>query len=103
MVSKIVEDAFAERLVKVLDLIRSYGIVYEEVGIFGSYARNDYKTTSDIDVCIITMDRPSRKVSGNLRSDAELLKADIIYVTRDYFENDSSLFARNLRRDYRKL
>jgi len=103
MVSKAVESAFHKRLERVLSLIHSYGIVYDEVGVFGSYARNDYKSTSDIDFCIITTDRPPRAVSGSLRSDAELLKADIIYVTRDYFENDSSLFAKNLRRDYKKL
>ena len=102
-VSDTVAKAFEERLKKVLALIAEYHIEYEEIGIFGSYARGDYKITSDIDFCIITEKRPERKVSGSLREDAELVGADIIYVTRDYFKEDASVFAKNLRKDYRML
>ncbi len=41
-VSKIVENDFRKRLERVLYLIESYGIRYSEIGVFGSYARNDY-------------------------------------------------------------
>ena len=57
-VSKIVENDFRKRLERVLYLIESYGIRYSEIGVFGSYARNDYVAASDIDLCIITDYRP---------------------------------------------
>ncbi len=102
-VSDAVVKVFEERMQKVLALIAEYNIEYEEIGVFGSYARGDYKITSDIDFCIITENRPGRRVSGSLREDAELERADIIYVTRDYFNSNPSVFAENLRKDYKRL
>lgn len=98
-----VAKAFAEREAKVLDLIQKSGISYEEVGIFGSYARDNYTGRSDIDFCIITDHRPDRRTSGVLREEADMLGADIIYVTRESFEKGDSFFSRNLRRDYRRV
>ncbi|MBP0063052.1 nucleotidyltransferase domain-containing protein [Anaerobutyricum hallii] len=43
--------------------MQSYNLDYEEIGIFGSYARGDYKSTSDIDFCIIVKERPSHYIS----------------------------------------
>ena len=102
-VSQSVADAFADRLNRVLDLIQNYHIDYEEIGISGSYARGDYKAASDIDVCIVAEGRPDRKTSGSMREDAELLGADIVYVTRSYLKEDPSIFAKNLRKDYRRV
>ena len=96
-------NAFKDRENKVLELIKSYNITFTEIGVFGSYARNDFKASSDIDFCIITESRPDRRTSGSLREDAELLGADIVYVTPLYFATDDSQFAKNLRRDYRRL
>ena len=48
---------------KCLSTIQSYNLDYEEIGIFGSYARGDYKSTSDIDFCIIVKERPSHYIS----------------------------------------
>ena len=102
-VSENVKHNFNARLNKVISLIKDYNIDYEEVGVFGSYARGDYKGISDIDFCIITFKTPDRRTSGSLRDDADSLGADIVYVTREYFNNDSSRFAINLRRDYKRV
>lgn len=102
MCSETLKNHFKEREIKVLELIKEAGFFYEEIGVFGSYARGEYKSTSDIDFCIIVEQKPSRRISGPLREEAELLGADIVFVTREYFETDTSLFAQNLRRDYRK-
>lgn len=98
-----VVHSFENREKEVLKLIEKYQVSYEEIGIFGSYARKDYKATSDLDFCIITENKPDRYISGMLRSDAEDLKADIVYVTKEYFETSTTPFAQNLRRDYRRL
>lgn len=102
-VSKQVAAAFQERQAAVLHLIETSGISFLEAGIFGSYARNDYKSTSDIDFCIITETKPDRRTSGSLREEADMLGADIIFVTPDYFQNNNTEFAFKLRRDYRRL
>jgi len=98
-----VKEAFAEREKQILELIRESGISYREIGVFGSYARGEYTATSDIDFCMIVDEHPDRRVSGLLRSEAEELGADIVYVRPEYFQNDESRFARELRRDYRCL
>ena len=102
-VSKELRDNFKERLESALNLISQYQIEYEEIGIFGSYARDEFKNTSDIDICIITTKHPDRRVSGSLREEAEILGVDIVYVTPEYFKNCDSRFAKNLRNDYRRL
>ena len=102
-VSKIVENDFRKRLERVLYLIESYGIRYSEIGVFGSYARNDYVAASDIKLCIITDYRPGLKVSGSLREDAEELNVDIVWITPDSFQNSDSRFMTNIRKDYRRV
>lgn len=91
------------RLAKCLTTIEKYNLNYEEIGIFGSFARGTYKSTSDIDFCVIIEERPSMYVSGNLRDDLEELHADLIWVTPDSFKYDDTLFMKNVRRDYRRL
>ena len=102
-VGKSVEEHFLQRKKKVIDLIKSFNLQYEEIGIFGSYARGDYKSTSDIDFCIVTQERPESFISGALREEAELLKADIVFVSPEFFNTSTSNFAKHLRKDYRRV
>ncbi len=74
-----------------------------EIGIFGSYAREEYNALSDVDVCVIVKEMPSRYVTGWLRDDAEELGADICFITEEQFENSNTTFMNNLRRDYRRI
>lgn len=46
-VSPVVENDFKDRLNKCVDIIKNSSIKYQSFGIFGSYARNDYKASSD--------------------------------------------------------
>ena len=57
-VSPVVENDFKDRLNKCVDIIKNSSIKYQSFGIFGSYARNDYKASSDIDFCIIVPEKP---------------------------------------------
>lgn len=99
-VSSAVMEKFRRREQEGLQLILQSGIEYTQIGIFGSYARNEYKSTSDIDFCVIIRDYPPRALSGSLREDMDRIGADICFVTEEYFHNDQSAFARNLRRDF---
>ena len=51
---------FDTRRDQALAIIQSYRIPFQEVGVFGSYARGDYTTKSDIDLCMIMETRPDR-------------------------------------------
>lgn len=102
-VSEEVKEFFAERYTKCMSYIKQSGIKYEHVGIFGSYARGEYTARSDIDFCIIVNEMPERYLMGGLREDLDMLDADVVFVTQDYFDNDMSRFAVNLRRDFKTV
>lgn len=102
-VTQNVAEEMAERLKNCLARIQKYNLDYDEIGIFGSYARGEYKSTSDIDICIIIKNRPSHRISGNLRDDLEELRADLVWVTPESFKNSDTVFMSNLRRDYRRI
>ena len=102
-VSPVVKKSFEERKEKVSRLIKNSGINYNKFGIFGSYARNDYTASSDIDFCLIVDEKPSRYLTGSLWEDADLLGADITIVSSDYFNHSDSQFARQLRRDFMEV
>lgn len=91
------------RLKKAIALIKSYNIEYQQLGIFGSYARGTFNGRSDIDICLVIQEKPSRDISGSLREDCELLGVDVVFVTPEYFHNNNSRFARKLRNDWRCL
>lgn len=97
------QEQFENRLNKAITIIKSYDIMYNKLGVFGSYARGDYCGSSDIDICLIVSEKPNRKISGSLREDCELLGVDVIFVTQGYFDNDDSRFARKLRADWKCL
>ena len=100
-VTQNVAEEMTERLKNCLARIQKYNL--DEIGIFGSYARGEYKSTSDIDICIIIKNRPSHRISGNLRDDLEELRADLVWVTPESFKNSDTVFMSNLRRDYRRI
>lgn len=94
---------FDKRLEDCLSTIREYNLNYQELGIFGSYARGDYTTESDIDFCMVTTDRPDRKLSGELRERLDLMGAELLYVTPNTFNNSEDAIYQNIRRDYVRL
>lgn len=108
-ISDAVKESFRKRLAQAKTLIEQSETEYLEAGIFGSYARKDYKSTSDIDVCVLVLSKHTEvchNISINravLRSDLEDLGVDCSFITKEYFENDGSAFARDLRRDYRRI
>ena len=99
----VLKRAFDERLKEAIALIKSYGIKYERIGVFGSYARGTFKGSSDIDICLVVTERPPRRISGELREICEMKGGDVDYVSPDNFENSSDRFAVQLRRDWREL
>lgn len=101
-VTEAVAEHFANRVTQMMNIIKSSDLSFIQGGIFGSYARGDYRSTSDIDFCIIT-DETNRYLLGFLRDEAEGLGIDLIFVTPDYYATDTSNFAKHLRKDFRRL
>ncbi len=97
------EEAFANRLQRALEIIKNYDIKYETIGLFGSYARGEYNGRSDIDIALVVNNKPDRVISGCLREECESIGVDIVFITPDYLKNDNSRFAIKLRRDWREL
>ena len=99
-VSPALKKSFEERMQKATALIKDSGISFSKFGVFGSYARGEYTTLSDIDFCIITDEKPMRSLIGSLREELDLIKVDITLVSSAYFKDDTSPFAQQLRRDF---
>ena len=76
---------------------------FVEIGVFGSYARNEYNALSDVDICVIVKEMPTRYITGWLRDDAEELGADICFITEEQFKLSDTVFMNNIRRDYRRV
>ena len=96
----LVVKSFTEREQRALKLILNSGIPFIELGIFGSYARNEYKATSDIDMLAIVEEHPPRRISGELREELDSIGVQLTYSTMEYFTSSNSNFAKHVREDY---
>lgn len=92
-------QSFYKRCTRAVELVSMSGIPYYKVGIFGSYARGDFKADSDIDFCIICEELPSRRDAAYLRCILDEIGVDCTIMTRSRFEYEDSRFMRNLRKD----
>lgn len=101
--TKKVEANFEERLNAGLEIIKNSSIQFEQVGIFGSYARGDHKGSSDIDLCFVTKNTPNQKEKAILKADLDDLNIDCTFVSEESFSNEQSKFFVNLRKDYRRV
>lgn len=94
-VEKYLKPHFDARCLQCVECILNSGLKFTELGIFGSYARGDYKATSDIDFYAVVDEHPDRVLSGNLRQDLEDMGADLVYIRED----SDSLLCRNIRKE----
>ena len=97
--SEELKQSFDRRYAKAIQLISESGIPYSKVGIFGSYARGDFKADSDIDFCIVCEELPPRRDAAWLRCLLDEIDVDCTIMTRHRFEYEDSKFMRNLRKD----
>ena len=102
-VSESVKAKFLSIQNEMVNRILQQNFDFTEIGIFGSYARNEYNALSDVDICVIVKEMPTRYITGWLRDDAEELGADICFITEEKFESSETTFMNNLRRDYRRV
>ena len=96
----LVVAAFKSREQQALDIIRNYGIPYLEIGIFGSYARNMYKSTSDINMVIISEELADLNDRSYLRCELDDIDVDIHFITKSHFEHVEGAYMSYMKRDY---
>ena len=100
-VGKELEQSFSDRLDNILQIIRERNFCnLVDVGVFGSYARHEYKSRSDIDVIVIVEEREPLGSYGYIRELVEMAGGDLTIVDKDTFYNSDSRFMQNVRRDF---
>lgn len=102
-VSESVKAKFLSIQNEMVNRILQQNFDFTEIGVFGSYARNEYNALSDVDICVIVKEMPTRYVTGWLRDDAEELGADICFITEERFKLSDTPLINNIRRDYRRV
>ena len=101
--SEELKQSFDKRYAQAIELVSASGIPFSKVGIFGSYARGDFKADSDIDFCIVCEELPSRRDAAYLRCLLDDIGVDCTIMTRSRFECEDSRFMRNLRKDLKEV
>lgn len=101
--SEQLQNAFDERCNKAVMLLKENLSNYDRIGVFGSYARGDYKTTSDIDMCVIVSEIPDRYTKGLLYEELDLIGVDLCFILSSDFQQSETLFMQNLRRDFKEV
>jgi len=67
--------------------------------LFGSYARGDFKCTSDLDILVLTEDDVERTIRGDICSTLDSLKSDVVFYTVNDFNASNCYFVRQIRKD----
>ncbi|MEF9960587.1 MAG: nucleotidyltransferase domain-containing protein [Cellulosilyticaceae bacterium] len=71
-----------------------------EIILFGSCAREEIKTGSDIDILILTHQPiETHAERGRIRDTVDLYNVDLVFYTQEMFEEATSLFVRNIKRE----
>lgn len=94
-----VDNMFKERFIKAATIIKSSSVVYSLVGVFGSFARGDYKAISDIDFVMVPKGNPSRMDMATLREDLRNIGCDITFLKEKELCCPTSVFVREVKRD----
>lgn len=67
--------------------------------LFGSYARMEYHTGSDLDLLVLTDSEVPREKRGHLHSVFEEQGADLVFYTVSKFQESTCRFVKEIRKD----
>lgn len=71
----------------------------KEIGIYGSFARGDYKATSDVDMYVLYDRNLDKVVKGELYELAQECGIDLLISKVDGFYDTESVFCANIFKD----
>ena len=86
---------------RVLPILISSGAV--EIGVYGSFARGDYKATSDVDLYVLYESIPNKVLKGELYEAAYELDIDLLICEQKQFYESTSVFTKNVMKDRKIL
>lgn len=86
-----------------VSLIKNSNIVFLEAGVFGSFARNEYKCGNDIDFVLIVKEIPDRKLIADLRCSLDEIDCDLAILLESSFKTPTTVFAKEVYKDYRRV
>lgn len=95
---KVRQEAKIDRL---LPILISSGAV--EIGVYGSFARGDYKATSDVDLYVLYESLPNKVQKGELYETAYEVDVDLLICEQKQFYESTSVFTRNVMKDRKIL
>lgn len=98
-----VVEQFNNRLQDAVTMIKESNIPYVKLGVFGSYARGEYSSRSDLDICMICDPLPARMQVSELLCNLIDIKVDLTVMSLDRFTNEDSRFMSALRRDFKEV
>mgnify|MGYP004540737809 CR=1 FL=1 len=70
-----------------------------KIVLFGSYARAEYKATSDLDILLITEFIEDRFIKGDISSFFEENNADAVFFSEDQFRNSDCLLVQKIKEE----
>lgn len=87
-------ESIVNRLVELL------GENLREIILFGSCARGEMKTGSDIDLLVITnFPVDTHEQRGRIRDSLDEYNVDLVFYIQEMFNEATSLFVNNIKRD----
>ena len=92
---------FVENIASVVNiLVQEVGENLEQIVLFGSCARGNITTGSDIDLLLITKSLiDTHKERGSIRDMIDDYNVDLVFYSKDRFEESDSLFVKNIKKD----
>ncbi|MCM1172521.1 MAG: nucleotidyltransferase domain-containing protein [Clostridium sp.] len=92
-------NSVKEKLEFLIDKIVSTTDSVIKVVLFGSYARCDYKVTSDLDLLVVTTEKLAQGTRGELSSVFDDCNADVIFYTEEQLEQSTCMLVNEIRKD----
>nr|WP_307992764.1 nucleotidyltransferase domain-containing protein [uncultured Niameybacter sp.] len=97
-------ERFVRKLKQDVAYLLGYpNIEIEQIILFGSCARGNYKVTSDIDLLMITKESLERYIRGDISSEleeeVEQVSTDIVFYSNKIFQEADSLFIKQVKQD----
>ena len=74
-----------------------------EIGVCGSFARGDYKATSDVDLYVLYESLPDKVEKGELYEAAYEVDIDLLICEQKQFYESTSVFTKNVMKDRKVL
>lgn len=101
-----IKEKYLNKIEECINLLSTLDFA-EEIILFGSCARNESKLGSDVDLLVITNRQTKRVERGLVYSDLcyklNGVNADIVFSTRQQYDEDDSKLYENIRKDGKTL